>query len=108
MIHRVSFLGILLWLAPAGIATSAETSKPLRVLLITGGCCHNYPLQTAQLTNAAGKLAPIEWTIVNEGGDGTRAQISLYDRGDWAKGYDVVVHNECFADTTDTNYIRRI
>src|SRR5688572_26217598 len=49
-----------------------------------------------------------EWIVVNEGGSGTRAQISLYDDPNWAKGYDVVVHNECFADTTDANYIRRI
>jgi hypothetical protein len=80
----------------------------LRALLITGGCCHNYTLQREQLTNASTKLANVECKIVKEGGNGTRAMISLYDDADWAKGYDVVVHNECFADTTDTNYIRKI
>ena len=83
-------------------------TKPLRALLVTGGCCHNYKLQSEKLTNAVSRLVRTEWTVVNEGGNGTRAQISLYDNPDWAKGYDVVVHNECFADTTDTNYIRRI
>jgi hypothetical protein len=34
--------------------------------------------------------------------------IPLYDRADWAKGYDLVIHNECFADTKDPEYIRRI
>ena len=33
---------------------------------------------------------------------------ACYDNPDWAKSFDVVVHNECFADTTDTNYIRKI
>ena len=43
-----------------------------------------------------------------EGGNGTRAELSLYDNPDWAKGFDVVVHNECFADTTNAAYIRKI
>src|SRR5690606_36691714 len=49
-----------------------------------------------------------EWTVVNEGRTGTDAQIALYDKPDRAKGYDVVVHNECFANTADPEYIRRI
>ncbi len=99
-------LGISLLSLPA--ISAAEAGKPLRALLITGGCCHNYPLQSAALTNAVGKLVAAEWTIVNEGGNGTKAMFPLYDQPDWAKGFDVVVHNECFADTKDTNYIRRI
>lgn len=88
--------------------SSAEAKPPLRVLLITGGCCHNYPYQSAQLTNALGKMTPVVWTIVNEGGTGTQAEIPLYANPNWAKGYDVVVHNECFADTRTPEYIRRI
>lgn len=80
----------------------------MRALLITGGCCHNYALQAQQLTNAVAKLAAVKWTVVMEGGNGTRAEISLYDNPDWAKGFDVVVHNECFADTTNQVYIRKI
>jgi uncharacterized protein len=89
-------------------ASEKKASKPLRALLITGGCCHNYKFQSQALTNAVASLAQVEWTIVNEGGSGTKATIPLYDNPDWAKGYDVVVHNECFADTADTNYIRKI
>jgi type 1 glutamine amidotransferase len=87
---------------------AADSARPLRALLITGGCCHNYQLQTESLTNAVGKLATAEWTVVDEGGKGTRAEIPLYSNPDWAKGYDVVVHNECFADTTNHTYIRQI
>ena len=56
MLHRLLLLlaGLVL---TGGIApVSAADPKPLRVLLITGGCCHNYPLQTQQLTNAVAKL----------------------------------------------------
>jgi len=89
-------------------APKLHSGKPIQVLLITGGCCHNYPFQSAQLTNAVAKRADVKFTVVNEGGNGTRGQIALYDNPDWAKPYDVVVHNECFADTADIDYIRKI
>ncbi len=106
MFQRTIVLG--LFLACGSAAFSAETPKPLRALLITSGCCHNYALQAEQLTNAVAKLAAVEWTIVMEGGRGTRAELPLYDNPDWAKGYNVVIHNECFADTTNQVYIRKI
>ena len=109
-LSRAAFFTIVLVAALSfgGFITSSHAAGPLRALLITGGCCHNYSLQSEALTNAVGRLAKVEWKIVNEGGSGTKAMISLYDDPNWARGYDVVVHNECFADTTDTNYIRRI
>ena len=73
-----------------GTAFGAER-KPLRALWITGGCCHNYPLQAHELTNAVAQLTPVEWTVVNEGGNGTKAEIPLYSDANWAKGFDVVV-----------------
>lgn len=88
-------------------ASSAE--KPLRVLLVTGGCCHDYKYQTKQLMEAGKRHGlEIDWKVVNEGGTGTQAQIDLYDDPDWAKGFDVVIHNECFANTADPEYIRKI
>lgn len=110
-------LGLLafagLWLASVAVRAADPqpklyTGRPLRVLLITGGCCHNYPFQAGALTNAVQRRADAQFTVVNEGGNGTQGQITLYDRPDWAQPYDVVVHNECFADTTDAAYIRRI
>lgn len=104
--------GVVAW--ACGVVLGAEeppklyTGKPMHVLLVTGGCCHNYPFQSAQLTNAVARRADVRFTVVNEGGTGTRGQIALYDRPDWAKPFDVVVHNECFADTADIDYIRRI
>ena len=50
----------------------------------------------------------VEFTVINEGGKGTKAQISLYDDPKWADPYDVIIHNECFADTVDSDYIRKI
>ena len=84
------------------------SGKPIKALLITGGCCHNYLFQAAALTKGVEALADIEWTIERDPRTGTRGKIELYDDPDWGKEYDVVVHNECFAATTDPEYIRKI
>ncbi len=96
-----------------GCLSTAETAEqkkpqPVRALLVTGGCCHDYAYQSRQLVEFSTEKAGVIWTVVNDGGTGTEAQIPLYAKADWAKGYDVVVHNECFANTTDEAYIRRI
>src|SRR5262245_42334787 len=90
------------------LAADAAAGRPIRALLITGGCCHNYKFQSQALQDAVARHAKVEWTVVNEGGNGTRAEISLYQNPEWAKGYDVVVHNECFADTKSPEYVRRV
>ncbi|MDF1755746.1 MAG: ThuA domain-containing protein [Verrucomicrobiales bacterium] len=84
------------------------SGEPIKALIITGGCCHNYLFQTYALGSGVQKLANVQFEIVNVGGNGTDAQIPLYDNPDWAKGYDVIIHNECFAKTTDADYIRKI
>jgi type 1 glutamine amidotransferase len=89
-------------------AQSQDKQQSIRALLITGGCCHNYKYQSKALVEGVAKEAEVEWKVVNEGGSGTRAQISLYDDPNWAFSFDVVVHNECFANTTDEKYIRKI
>lgn len=103
---KTPVLSLLLLLA-AGVSALAAP-PPLNVLLITGGCCHDYDLQTKAFIDGAKKFGAISWTVVNEGGKGTRAQIPLYDKADWARPYDVIVHNECFADTNDADYLGKI
>lgn len=95
-------------LAAGEEAPKLYSGRPLQLLLVTGGCCHNYPFQSGQLTNWAARRADVRFTVVHEGGNGTRGQIPLYDQPGWAKPFDVVVHNECFADTDDPAYIRRV
>lgn len=85
-----------------------ESRKNLKILLVTGGCCHNYAFQTEVIKTCLPDSLIAEWTVVNEGGTGTTAEIKLYDNKDWAKRYDLVIHNECFADTKDSTYINKI
>ena len=89
-------------------SASAADAQPLRALLITGGCCHDYALQAKALAAAVEKLGPVTWTILNEGGTTKNAKIKLYEDPNWSKPFDVVVHNECFADLADPDYTRKI
>jgi type 1 glutamine amidotransferase len=108
MINRLLILVAVCAAFSVSAADKLYSGPALKALLITGGCCHNYKFQSEAMTNGISKQADVTWTVVNEGGSGTRAQISLYDNKDWAKPYDVIVHNECFADTDNLDYVKKI
>lgn len=97
----------LIPLLTVGCGTKNDNS-PISALLITGGCCHDYDFQKQALTSGISQHAPVEWTVVQEGGESKDFQSKLYSNPDWAKEYDVVVHNECFANTDDPSYISKI
>lgn len=100
---------ILACLLPSLLFAQDTKEKPLNVLVITDGCCHDYAYQTQQLIKAAKKRDIIvNWTIVHQGGSGTRAKLEFYNNPHWAEGYDCVIHNECFAGTSDPDYVRKV
>ena len=84
---------------PADLSAEA---KPIRALLVTGGCCHDYENQKRILTEGISARANVEWTVVHEGGTSRDHKVSVYEKADWAAGYDVVVHNECFGGVEDS------
>lgn len=88
--------------------TRAANPPPLRGLLISGGCCHDYPRQDGILSEGISARANIQWTIVRDPSTGTSSKVEVYGKEDWAKGYDVVVHNECFSDEKDVAWLERI
>jgi type 1 glutamine amidotransferase len=95
--------------ASADDATDKRSGKSIHILLITSGCCHDYDFQTKAMQLAMERRGvDAVWTVVNEGGSGTEAEIDFYNDPDWADGFDVVIHNECFANTQDSDYIRSI
>jgi len=93
-------------LAPA-VLLGAESAAPLRALLITGGCCHDYQNQKSILTQGISARANVSWTIVHEGSDRDYL-VSIYTNANWAAGYDVVVHDECFGSVTNNAFIEGI
>ncbi len=115
MLNRANLfcLAVSFTLASLG-GLRADDAKPaaarsINVLLVTGGCCHDYDFQAKAIQLAAAERGlKVQWTVVNDGGTGTTAEIDLYKNVDWSQGFDVVIHNECFANTTDPDYIRSI
>ena len=96
------------FLFSTGSGITAEPQKPIRALLVTGGCCHDYAHQKKILTEGISARAAVEWTIIHEGDGSTSHRISVYEKPDWSKGYDVVVHDECFADVKDKAFVEGI
>ncbi len=92
----------------AGLAHAAENSRPLKALLVTGGCCHDYEVQKKLIAEGISARANVTWTVVHEGGDSREHRVSIYEDANWAKGYDVVVHNECFGYVKDAAFVERI
>ena len=80
----------------------------VNALVVSGGGYHDYPLQAKLLVDSVSKVLPVDWTIAIQGGRGTTGRQPLLDTPNWAKGFDIVVHNQCFADTTDEALIKRI
>lgn len=103
-----STIRVVLGLCFAVAITAQAAEKNIKALIITGGCCHNYAFQSAAITNAIGKVANVEWTIWMDPSKGTRGQTNPYENAKWAEPFDVIIHNECFADTDDPEYIRKI
>jgi uncharacterized protein len=86
----------------------AQAAEPLRALLITGGCCHDYEKQKTILTEGISARANVTWTILHEGGDAQDHAFSVYSKPNWTKGYDVIVHNECSGKITNATFVESI
>lgn len=89
-------------------ADKAAGKTKLKGLLITGGCCHDYANQKRIITEGLSQRVSIAWDVVHEGGSSRDHQISVYGKKDWAKQYDVIVHNECFGAVNDSKFIQEI
>ncbi len=82
--------------------------KPLKALLVTGGCCHDYDIQKELIAKGLWQRAHIDVTVARQGGSATNSKIPLYESKDWSQGFDVVIHDECFADVKDTEWVDNI
>lgn len=92
----------------AGEPVQAADPAPVKALLICGGCCHDYDSQKNIIKRGLEKSGHIEVTVVHQGGSGTSAEIELYKNPNWAEPYDVILHDECFADDKDPAWLARI
>ncbi len=108
VLHRFALVAALLTSSIAIASTRLEDSKPVRALLVIGGCCHDYAKQKDLLTKGVSSRANVQWAIAYDADKGTKHLNPIYENQDWAKGYDVIVHDECCADVKDKAVVDRI
>lgn len=90
----------LVCMSLAGLSIAASAADPIKALLITGGCCHDYPTQATLLQEGISAYANITFDVVNEG-KGTENIHSPFKKKNWNKGYDLIIHNQCSATLGD-------
>jgi type 1 glutamine amidotransferase len=104
-----SFTLIALFLALGCVCSAhGQEDKPIRALLVIGGCCHDYSKQKDIITKGISARANVQWTISYDTDSGTKHLNPVYEKEDWYKGFDVVVHDECCSDVKDSKIIERI
>lgn len=89
-------------------AAEAPAVKPLRVLLVCGGCCHDYATQQELLKKGIEARIHAVVDVAYNPDKSTKATFDIYGSKDWAKDFDVVIHDECSADVTDPAYVQNI
>ena len=106
---RQLFLKLSLCIAAiAGVSCTLPAAEPIKALLVTGGCCHDYENQKRIISEGISQRANVEWTILHVGGDSRDFEVPIYREEDWADDFDVVVHNECFGAVTDPEFVKAI
>lgn len=87
-------------LAAISVSTQAADA-PAKVLLITGGCCHDYATQKEILKKGLEARLKVEVTQIHSADKSTKPPLPIFGNADYAKGYDLVIHDECAADIKD-------
>lgn len=86
----------------------AESPRPLRALLITGGCCHDYANQQRVLQEGIQARGNIRVDVYWTDNSTTAPVFPLYEKLNWAEEYDVIIHDECGASIDDPALVNRI
>ncbi len=95
-------------LLSALLSLAVQDDKPIKALLVLGGCCHDYVKQQDVITKGISARANVQWKIAYEPDKGTKKLNPVYESADWAKGFDVIVHDECCSDVKDTAVVENV
>jgi type 1 glutamine amidotransferase len=101
--RSIPLLSCIVALALSGVANAQESLKPLKALLVIGGCCHEYPKQKSVLEAGLEERLKIDVVVAHDpASDGkTNVLNNVYNNPEWYKGFDVIIHDECSADVKD-------
>jgi hypothetical protein len=91
-----------------GRTLAAERPAPLRALLVIGGCCHDYANQKDLLKTGLEARANLIVDIAYSADKNTKPALPILGNSSYAKGYDIVIHDECGADIADVALIQGV
>lgn len=92
----------------ASQANEADSSPPIRALLIAGGCCHEYANQQSTIAEGIQARANVRVDVYWTDNSTTAPVLPLYRKLNWAEDYDIIIHDECAADIKDEALVNRI
>ena len=95
-------------LAGAAPFTASAAPKPLRILLLTGGCCHDYAKQKDILKKGLEERANVVIDQVHTDDKSTKPPLAILGHPDYAQGYDLIIHDECGADISDPQIVEGV
>ena len=97
----MKFLPALAFSLFAATTLLAAEPKPLKILLITGGCCHDYVTQKDILKSGLDARANVVIDHVHSPDKSTKPPLAIYGNPAYAQGYDLILHDECSAGIED-------
>ncbi|HKD36696.1 MAG TPA: ThuA domain-containing protein [Pirellulales bacterium] len=89
-------------------AADAAADQPIRALLVIGGGSHDYLHQKDILVQGLTARANIHIKVAFDPANSRLHPNPVYDDPDWAKGFDVVIHDESVGGVTDLKLVDRI
>jgi type 1 glutamine amidotransferase len=98
----------LLALVSIARAADAPADRPIRALLVIGGGSHDYPKQKDILVEGISARANVVFQMAFDPAGVNNHANPVYDNPDWAKGFDVVVHDESVGQVKDLKLVERI
>ncbi len=107
MKHKNTFAAFAFAVLAAISGLHAET-KPLKALLITGGCCHDYATQKDILKKGIEARGNIIVVQIHTGDGSVKPNLPIYGLPEYANGYDVVIHDECAAGINDDEVVKGV
>lgn len=92
----------------SSLSSLADEAKPLKALLVIGGCCHDYAVQKDLIKNGLEGRIKIEIDVCYSPAKDTKPVFECYKKENWAEGYDVIIHDECAAGLKEPEMAKRV
>ncbi|MCH7228045.1 ThuA domain-containing protein [Haloferula sp. A504] len=98
----------ILFLFALATALAPAAEKPLKLMLITGGCCHDYGVQKDLIKVGIEARLNAVVTQVHTDDKSTKPPLPILGDPEYAKDYDLVIHDQCAAGIGDVKLIEDV